>query len=759
MLPFFILTVNEQERALATFLLGDSVIEVSGDYLYGKADPAIIEQIAAEGLLINRSEPEKVAPIAAPAPAVSAIPNPGDAGVTDHSAGDAELSYVTVTMEDALTAARLDAMRSNGLELGRRIGRNTYVGHYPSQGNVPLLPNGVQLKRYGIRATLGDLQNSIDLSWSGNPGGVLPRGGTKAGSPDDAFTLLDDVQAAPEHVEFDVVCHDPKNIPLVASRLRLYQGVSNVQEGRDRLRFAVEPGGEEFHVITALGLDNVVSAVESYVPPELFVSFAAEAVLGSALPPAKLKLHGKGQVIGIADTGIDAEHPDLEGRVEVSLRATPQSPRDPRGHGTHVASIAAGNGKASTGRLAGLASEANLFVQSLADENLKIQVGVGLKPLLEEAYEHNVRIQNYSWGSPVAGRYTLDADDIDAFVHAHPDMLVIVAGGNSGVQGPVDEMNGRAALGSLASPACAKNCLTVGATCSPRTDGPYEGKKWSNYDGANPPRFPPMSNLPLTGTADIIAALSSRGPSDDGRIKPDLVAPGVGIAAARSADCEPRHPLPGFDDLYQFSSGTSMAAPLVAGAAAVLRQYYMEFRGHVPSAALLKATLVNATRWINGELWEDASIGKPNFHQGFGFLELGKAFPMEDSVFVLEFVDINSNSAAALRQGGANARWTRNIKVLQGTPLSITMVWTDPPGRHLQHELDLVVLSPTGKKLVGNEGLKHLAFQAVDMKNNVERIFVEEPEAGIWSVNVFARNTYKGAQGFSVAMTASFDKT
>ena len=471
-------------------------------------------------------------------------------------------------------------------------------------------------------------------------------GGEETASRGERFAT--EATAVAEPVTYDVSCHERSRLAPLYQRLKHDHRVVEVIKGESRLRLTVAVGEDEASLLSDLGRLEAVDAVELYVPPEPLLSFAAEAVVGGAgggLPA--LKWRGEGQTIGIADSGIDAEHPDFQGRLTVVVRTPPLSDRDPRGHGTHVASIAAGDGAASGGKLAGLASKAKIFMQSLADENMQLQPGVDLGPLLDEAYQAGVRVQNFSWGSDVASRYTMNSKDVDAFVYDHQDMLIVVAGGNSGIQ----EVQGdppRIALKSLAAPANAKNCLTVGASCSPRQDGPYANQTWNHFDGRSPPSLPPMSGLPLTGDPKVVAALSSRGPSDDGRLKPDLLAPGVGIAAARSADSTPNHPL---DDSYCFMSGTSMAAPLVAGAAVVVRQYYMDERDHTPSAALLKATLINGADWLEGEVWEDSRIGQPNFHQGFGLFSLGRAIPLTDDGMALLFEDIGNGTPQALRNG------------------------------------------------------------------------------------------------------------
>lgn len=751
---FSLLAMDDAEMATARGLLGTIPVEQNGNYLSGRADDETITRLVESGLLLN-VEPEEtlVERTSEPLITLEALSE----AVGGIAAAVRPITYGTARVTAPLTAERRNTLGEMGIRLNRKLGRNVYVAQIDSERTPEALPAWLELGGYGAEGTLGQ-QLSSRLKT------MVPE------APPSDFVILSDPLAAelqsPDAappapidplVEYDVSCHDVANLDQLENVLRTFAHVEKLQRGEERLRLSVREGPNEKVLLEKLGEIEEVGIVELYVPPEIQLSFAAQAVLGPASKIADLPWRGSGQVIGIADTGIDAQHPDFAGRVTVKLVVPPLSPRDPRGHGTHVASIAAGTGAASGGELAGLASEARIFVQSLDNQDLRLDVGVGLKPLLREAYANDVRVQNLSWGAAVDGRYNLDARDIDSFVYENPDLLVVVACGNDGEQGLDAAASGRIKLRSLASLAAAKNCLAVGATCSPRTDGPYAGLTWKSYDGRRPPTLPPMSDLPLTGDADVVAALSSRGPSDDGRIKPDLLAAGVGIAAARSADCNATKPFPGHNDHYHYSSGTSMAAPLVAGAAIVVRQYFMEKRAHTPSAALLKATLINGASWVRGPIWEDPAIGRPNFHQGFGRFLLGHAIPLPGATFQLEFIDIANNSPEALRQGNVGkSRWSRRLTVKAGHPLTVTLVWLDPPDRGLQHELDLVVVSPSATKHVGNNGLQRLAHEACDPRNNVEQVLVLEPEPGDWVVNVFARNTFQGRQGFAIAMTGNF---
>lgn len=751
---FSLLAMDDAEMATARDFLGATPVEQQGSYLYGRADDETVKRMVENGLLLN-VEPEEPLVERTSEPVVTLDTLSNDTGGIATAARP--IAYGTARLSAPLTAERQSALGDMGIRLLRKLGRSVYVAEIDSARTLGALPPWLELGGYG---TEGILRSGLSLRLKKIVSESPFSGPASSGDPPaDDLHSADSFPTARSSplVDYDVGCHDAANLDKLENLLKNSPDVEKLQRGEERLRLSVRSGASEKALLEKLGEIEEVGVVESYIRPEIQLSFATEAALGPENKIADLPWRGNGQVIGIADTGIDADHPDFAGRVTVNLVAQPLSLRDPRGHGTHVASIAAGTGAASGGQLAGLASQARIFMQSLDNQDLQLDVGVGLKPLLRDAYNNGVRVQNLSWGASVEGRYNLDARDIDSFVYENPDLLVVVACGNDGEQDVGAATGNPIKLKSLASLAAAKNCLAVGATCSPRTNGPYAGLTWKSYDGTRPPTSPPMSEFPLTGNADVVAALSSRGPSDDDRIKPDLLAPGVGIAAARSADSRARHPYPGHSDHYQYLIGTSMAAPLVSGAAVVVRQYLMEERTHTPSAALLKATLINGASWVRGDVWEDPLIGRPNFHQGFGRFVLGHAIPLSGAAFQFEFEDVANNSPEALRQGNiATSRWSRRLTVKAGHPLSVTLVWLDPPDRGLQHELDLVVVSPSATKHVGNNGLRRLPHEAFDPRNNIEQVLVPEPEPGAWVVNIFARNTFRGPQGFAVAMTGDF---
>jgi hypothetical protein len=493
-----------------------------------------------------------------------------------------------------------------------------------------------------------------------------------------------------------------------------------------------------------------VSSVDLFQPPELASDFVRLAVGVGPQGQPPLPWDGSGQFVAVADSGVDASHPDLAGRIlKVVERVPPEAPNDPHGHGTHVCGIVAGAGHASAGKVRGIAPGSQLVVQSLRDASGRLSgIPIDLGTLFQEAYDEGARIHNDSWGVMAGGLYTLDAYEVDEFVYEHPDMLVVFAAGNRGAQPAEPDAVGRIGYGSLQSPAGAKNVLTVGASCSSRPDGPFAGLTWKAYPAGGPQK-PKPSEEPICGDLTVLAAFSSRGPTDDERIKPDLVAPGTAVLSTLSEASEIGDP----DGRYTYLSGTSMAAPVVAGAAAVVRQYYVEARSHPPSAALLKATLVNGTVWIDRDTVVDG-VGQPNFHQGFGRLDLRETLPVPGSGLDLRFADVPRDSPEALQKEVAErASWKRTIAVQPDRPLRVTLAWTDRPAHGLQQDLDLVVVTPSGKRIPGNPGLARGPWARTDHRNNVEQIVVPAPEAGEHRVIVLAYNTLFEPQGFALVVT------
>lgn len=506
-----------------------------------------------------------------------------------------------------------------------------------------------------------------------------------------------------------------------------------------------------------------VDTVAEYVEPVLCNDLACQVlgVLTSAGTPVAYLGDGAGQTVGIADTGIDDTHPDFAGRLKKLIaRGRPGKTDDPNGHGTHVAGSFVGDGNASAGQFRGIAPKADLVFQSLLDSSGQLGgLPLDLNDLYDEAYAAEVKIHNNSWGAGTPSTYVINSEEVDEAVGKHRDLLLVFAAGNNGsgtnlqhaATGFVDWL-------SISSPGTAKNVLTVGASRSSRTDGPFKtqtyGQKW-------PGQFPdnPIAGDVISGDPDSIAAFSGRGPCDDRRIKPDVVAPGTEVCSTMSALA----PAANFEGVhathpqYAFDSGTSMAAPLVSGCAALVRQYFCAPpRNHQPSAALLKATLINGTKWLSGVSATAAAIGTPNFHQGHGGVNLATTIPdPANPTFALQFVDDWQDPTKSFTKSGDRRRFAFTLPS-SAPELRICLAYTDLPARGLQNNLNLLLQDPSGKKWLGNSQLpKELVLTVPDPDNNVETIKLPNAAAGSYLIQVFAGNLLHGPQDFALVVTAA----
>ncbi|MEV1045542.1 S8 family serine peptidase [Streptomyces sp. NPDC049916] len=278
---------------------------------------------------------------------------------------------------------------------------------------------------------------------------------------------------------------------------------------------------------------------------ELWLDGRSEALLTESVPQVNAPqawaagFDGKGTTVAVLDTGVDADHPDVEDRIVGSRSFVPGEEVDDRnGHGTHVASTIAGSGAASAGAAKGVAPAAGLLIgKVLSDEGSGADSGI--IAAMEWAKAEGADIVSMSLGSPVPDDGSAPMSRAVNSLSAGGGPLFVIAAGNA------------YGAGTIGSPGAAEKALTVGAV--------------DKRDGR--------------------ADFSSMGPLVRSHaLKPDLSAPGVGISAAASQS------VPGIDGMYQSLSGTSMATPHVAGAAAILMQRHPDWSGERVKDALMSSS-------------------------------------------------------------------------------------------------------------------------------------------------------------------------
>lgn len=439
-------------------------------------------------------------------------------------------------------------------------------------------------------------------------------------------------------------------------------------------------------------------------------------------------INGDGQTIGIIDPKrVDYTHCMFRDADGIPIGAAHRKMMGFReyenegdnNHGTRVASIAAGDKFQDSGNHPhrGIAWNAKV---SYDDQKWIGYQNKTLLHLLQNQFADQVTTHSNSWHEETI-EYNITAFNVDQFVWQYEENFVCGSTANSG------------ANEKLGPPGTAKNALCVSAS------------------RAHPNHF-------KHGDGKV-------GPTKDGRCKPEICAPGAGIrAATASSGClTPKIP----------SLATSFATPVIAGAAALVRQYYLWGFEHAgvqdmenprrPSAALVKATLLNSTVPM------EPILNYPNNKTGWGLVKLNNTLYFAGGPRKLFVEDLWN--ADGLETGQSRAHQVTVVDYAE--LLKITLVWTDPPpqlpatGKALINNLNLVVTSPVGTSPDGNSTyLGNVNFYqgfsqpvppdtARDDLNNVEMVVIENPAPGVWTITVEVEGVNIEKQGYALVVTGS----
>jgi len=535
----------------------------------------------------------------------------------------------------------------------------------------------------------------------------------------------------------------PDEIAEVRSLFSAIAHQSQLRQGTI-LRGALAPGR-----LDALAQSSSVLWVESAPRRKLVDELAAKLVggddgrTGTPTVTQQLGFGGAGVTVCVADTGLDTGdtntmHLDLRGRVTGFKHYGDNiiDGSDGYGHGTHCAGIVAGN--AGTGETdpdtgasygLGVASHANLFIERIFDDDAgEASPFPSDETLTQDAVRNGAVIGSNSWGNDVQGEYDTDAAQFDELVRdadpSTPGDQPYILEFSSGNAGPDSQ--------TVGSPATGKNVIATGA-CE------------------NVPGTLALTYGLYADGADTMADFSSRGPCEDGRIKPDLVAPGTWIASAASS-AAPEEALiswSAIDEFYVYMGGTSMSGPHAAGAAAVFVQYYKSTHTNtMPSPALVKAALINSANELDELNGGPGPI--PNNDEGWGRITLTNIIVTNLSTAprYYEYLD----QTVLLTNGQVYIHHT--LVQNSDEPLKVTLTYTDVAGfpgaiPALVNDLDLEVVGPDGtlyrgNQFAGNDSAPNAPSS--DRLNNVEAVHLAQPAPGDYLVRVVAHHVVQDAR-------------
>lgn len=525
---------------------------------------------------------------------------------------------------------------------------------------------------------------------------------------------------------------------------------------------------------------KIVSEIAASFPEVLYVerrhsatsfnSYASAVVQNSIWAPIELKdmkelishrfsLMGEGEVIGIADTGVDLNHCSFQEYEHVdvpplSVYVSSESPNvydernlkrrkivqyvtysqsgvvDETSHGTHVAGTICGDSGGIIND--GIVPKAKLAIFDLFAS--KFDVPRDLAEVFQWAQVAGVAIHSNSWGFVRDTSYSSASKDVDDFMFKNPEFLVLFAAGNFG---------SCSAFGTVRGPSTCKNCLSVGASHN-------SFASWDKISSDSDDRASYILDAPSLFGNDAhehVSYFSGVGPTVDGRFKPDLVAPGFFLlSSARGSACD-----------QTYKEGTSMSTPVVTGQIAIIRQYLRQgyypsgFKstkdGFIPSGALLKALAIHSAIPLKGQkittnkyplksfgsdMASDCSMNSiqtvdvskdfPSPFWGRGRMFLGSLLyfaPFSTSRFHLPGWK-KSNVHYGDPSISHGEKMLFNYCVRGGSKIpKVTLVWMDPPSQAL---LEDVLINDLDLFLTFSEDGMGKTLSSTSENNNVEQI-------------------------------------
>lgn len=464
-------------------------------------------------------------------------------------------------------------------------------------------------------------------------------------------------------------------------------------------------------------------------------------------------IRGTDIIVGITDSGLYIDHDQFDQESRSIYTSADQTARKvvyyngwankvdesetvTCGHGTHVSGILAGSSYSGESKNLGLADKAKIAFMDIGMQSstcagdsgcaVVLSTPADASDLLLSQINVGAKIFSFSWGT-TGSDYSSQARDLDAYIYKHPEILVVVAAGNNGET----TTDGQ---GTISSPSGAKNVISVGASLN-------VASTLSSYSCAS------------IYNENSVASFSSAGPTTDGRLKPDVVAPGMAVVSSQSNK-------PGSTAKTSATcslQGTSQATPVVTGLAVLLYEWLRDgwwkngakdadYGMSTIPAALLKALIIHSGQSLSKRMAASSStldtcskiynaawgLSFPDYYQGYGKPNMSNLADFgltTNSTPSLYFLPNSTNGSEPSVAHGKNVSIL--FTVPRGVDLRATLVWTDPAGSvtattQLQHDLDLTVRlhngSTTFYPLTADNSTNR------DEKNNVEMVQVSYDE-------------------------------
>jgi len=488
--------------------------------------------------------------------------------------------------------------------------------------------------------------------------------------------------------------------------------------------------------IRALAAEDSVRWLDQVPPPPVTHNDGSRnAVYADIVQAAPYNLSGRGIIVGIWDGGaVDWNHDDFhgsDGTTRVVSRTVTIAD-----HATHVAGTMAGSGARSQAaggtdrQWRGVAPDAGMISYDFGDPIHDYPEAIGM-------YDIDLSQNSWGWDFDVVpcdfyGDYRGEAPDFDRVVTGQNGKVIAVifsAGNERGYA----HCSAHKPYGNITPPATAKNIVTVGASNS---------------------------------NDNSMTSFSSWGPVDDGRLKPEVVAPGCQVGGGINStipalfiDLEPRGNPDGVDDYsdpYDIMCGTSMAAPVVSGIGALLIEQYREIYNNTePWPSTIKALLVQSAHDLDDETTSWYNPG-PDYASGYGLVDAQAA--------------VDLVRAGAIREDTISANGEVDMFDVWVPPgaseIKVTLAWDDPPAvenaaQTLVNDLDLLLWSPIATHMPWVLDPAHPEADAIpvgrDDTNNLEQVLVTNPMTGKWTIVISGTRVSRSPQDYSIVSEALFD--